>query len=255
MDKRSVVVMDGVSFSYNGHRVIENAQMVVREHDLLAIVGPNGGGKTTLLKIILGLLKPSHGSLTVFDKTPREARPLIGYMPQHAHLDPKFPICVKDVVLMGRLGHSFPLWRYTRKDRTVAERVLRELHLWDHRKTHYSELSGGQRQRVLIARALATEPRLLLLDEPTAGLDSVFGSELFGILKQLTERLTVVMVSHDLSFVSEHVGTVVCVNRKVLVHPTSEITGAVVDELYGAPVKVVRHDLLNSGGLTGCMNS
>jgi zinc transport system ATP-binding protein len=255
MDRRHAIVLEDLSFSYNGHPVIQNASLVVHEREFAAIVGPNGGGKTTLLKLMLGVLSPSHGSVRIFGKPAKEARPLIGYMPQHAHLDPKFPICVLDVVLMGRLGHSWSLWRYTKDDKAVAEKVLRDQHMWEFRKTHFSELSGGQRQRVLIARALATEPEILLLDEPTAGLDCVFESELYSILKDLTEKLTVVMVSHDLSFVSKYVGTVVCVNQKVLIHPTSDVTGEVVGEVYGSSVRLVRHDLHDSGGLTSCMNS
>lgn len=255
MERRPAIVLENVSFSYNRHPVIENASLALHEHQLAAIVGPNGGGKTTLLKLVLGLLTPSSGSVRVLGKPAKEAGPLVGYMPQHAHLDPKFPICVMDVVLMGRIGHSLPFWSYSKTDKAVAERLLRDLHMWEYRKTHFSELSGGQRQRVLIARALAAEPELLLLDEPTAGLDFVFESELSGILVGLSDRLTVVLVSHDLGFVSKYVDAVVCVNRKVLMHPTSEVTGSVVNELYGDSVKMVRHDLLSSGGINSCMNS
>jgi len=255
MERHRAIVLEDVTFSYNKHPVIENASLTLHDHQLAAFVGPNGGGKTTLLKLVLGLLNPSRGSVRVLDKPAREARPLVGYMPQHAHLDPKFPICVIDVVLMGRIGHSLPFWSYSRSDKAVAERLLRDLHMWEYRNTHFSELSGGQRQRVLIARALATEPELLLLDEPTAGLDCAFESELSEILKRLTDRLTVVLVSHDLSFVSKYVNTVVCVNRKVLIHPTTDITGSFVNELYGESVKMVRHDLLSSGGAKSCMNS
>ncbi|MFH1115200.1 MAG: ATP-binding cassette domain-containing protein [Pseudomonadota bacterium] len=255
MERHPAIVLENVSFSYNRHPVIENASLALHEHQLAAIVGPNGGGKTTLLKLVLGLLTPSSGSVRVLGKPAKEAGPLVGYMPQHAHLDPKFPICVMDVVLMGRIGHSLPFWSYSKTDKAVAERLLRDLHMWEYRKTHFSELSGGQRQRVLIARALAAEPELLLLDEPTAGLDFVFESELSGILVGLSDRLTVVLVSHDLGFVSKYVDAVVCVNRKVLMHPTSEVTGTVVNELYGGSVKMVRHDLVGSGGIKSCMNS
>lgn len=255
MERHRAIVLEDVTFSYNKHPVIENASVTLHDRQLAAIVGPNGGGKTTLLKLLLGLLDPSRGSVRVLEKSAKEARPLVGYMPQHAHLDPKFPICVMDVVLMGRIGHSLPIWSYSRADKAVAEGLLHDLHMWEYRNTHFSELSGGQRQRVLIARALATEPKLLLLDEPTAGLDSAFESELSGILKGLTDRLTVVLVSHDLRFVSKYVNTVVCVNRKVLMHPTADITGTVVSDLYGGSMKVVRHDLLSSGGATSCMNS
>ncbi|MDQ7781978.1 MAG: ATP-binding cassette domain-containing protein [Desulfomonilaceae bacterium] len=255
MSGRSAIVLENVSFSYNRHPVIEDASLALHEHQVAAVVGPNGGGKTTLLKLVLGLLTPSRGSVRVLDRSAGEARSLVGYMPQHAHLDPKFPIRVTDVVLMGRIGHSLPFWSYSRLDKAVAERLLRDLHMWEYRNTHFSELSGGQRQRVLIARALATEPELLLLDEPTAGLDFAFEAEFSEMLKRLSEHLTVVLVSHDLGFVAKYVNTVVCVNRKVVVHPTADITGSVVDELYGESMKLVRHDLFSSTGVAPCMNS
>lgn len=255
MENRVVIELEHVSFSYNGHSIIEDANLVLYERKLTALVGPNGGGKTTLLKLILGLLRPNEGSIRILGKPPKEALSDVGYMPQHAHLDPKFPVCVNEVVLMGRIGRSLPIWRYTKNDRLAAEKALKDVDMWDHRSEHFSELSGGQRQRVLIARALASSPQLLLLDEPAAGLDCVVESQLMDLLKGLVENITVLMVSHDLSYVSQHVNSVVCVNRQVLVHPAQELEGAFVNELYGSPMKVVRHDLLGSGGLTGCTNS
>ena len=243
MDRRRAIVFDGVSFAYGARSVIKDAFLVIGEHELTAIVGPNGGGKTTILKLILGLLNPSIGRITVFGQEPKKARSLIGYMPQQAHLDPKFPVSVTDVVLMGRIGHSLSFWRYTRNDKIIVRKALHDVNMWEYRNEHFSELSGGQRQRVLVARALASEPALLLLDEPTSGLDCVEESRLMGLLKELTEELTVVIVSHDLSYVSKHVSSVVCVNKQVLTHPTYDIEGAFIHNLYGDSVKVVRHDL------------
>ncbi|MEW6347738.1 MAG: ABC transporter ATP-binding protein [Thermodesulfobacteriota bacterium] len=249
------IEIENLTFSYDGHPIVKDVNLKINEHEFVAIVGPNGGGKTTLLKLLLGLLQPSAGSIRIFGKRPTEARHQIGYMPQHAHLDPQFPVTVMDVVLMGRIGNSRWVSTYSGQDRQAAERCLKELHMWEFRNAHFSAISGGQRQRVLIARALVSEPRLLLLDEPTAGLDLAVESLFLDLLKGLAENLTVVMVSHDLGFVSRYVHTVVCVRRNVVVHPTSEITGDVIDHMYGSPMRIVRHDRGIAGDIHECLNS
>lgn len=242
-------------FSYDGFWVLKEVNLTVMVHDFVSIVGPNGGGKTTLLKLMLGLLQPTRGAVEIFGKTPFEARPKIGYMPQHAHLDPQFPIKVWDVVSMARLGESGVLRGYRSEDLQAVEEAMKKMQVWELADKHFSSLSGGQRQRVLIARALACQPQLLLLDEPTAGLDISVETEFYDLLKHVTQDLTVCMVSHDLGFVARLVSKVVCVKGKVVVHPTSEITGEIINEIYGAPMKMVRHDLNHSGACVGCSNS
>jgi zinc transport system ATP-binding protein len=232
------VRFDGVSFAYDGEPVIRNANLVIAERDFVSIVGPNGGGKTTLLKLILGLLAPREGTVRVFGQTPEKARARIGYTPQRADLDPQFPVNVLDVTLMGRLGKGRPVGRYSAQDRSVARACLAEVGLEPYCRRSLSLLSGGQRQRVLIARALASEPDLLLLDEPTANLDVGVQDDFYALLRQLSERLTVILVSHDVGFVSQFVRTVVCVNRHVCVHPTGEQ----IVELYGRHIRMVKHD-------------
>jgi zinc transport system ATP-binding protein len=250
------ISIDDLWFSYDGHDVLESVSLKVMPREFTCMVGPNGGGKTTLLKLILGLLRPGRGVVSVLGMSPVEARPKIGYVPQHAHLDPQFPISVSDVVLMARLGNSgFRFASYRKEDLDAAETAMRKLQVHDLRHRHFSSLSGGQRQRVLIARALACRPEILLLDEPTAGLDLSVEIDFFGLLRNVTESMTVVMVSHDLGFVSRFVSKVVCVRGKVVVHPTSEITGEIINQIYGAPMKMVRHDLTNSGVCSGCNNS
>jgi zinc transport system ATP-binding protein len=238
-------------FSYDGHPVLEDVNLSIPQGDFVSVVGPNGGGKTTLLKLMLGLLRPSRGEVRVFGATPEEARHRIGYMPQYTQLDPQFPATVMDVALMGRLGHGRPFGRYSRKDKEIVTEALDQVGLSDLHKKAFSSISGGQRQRLFIARAMACEPDLLLLDEPTANLDMVMEGDLYELLQALNKRLTVVMVSHDLGFVSEVVKSVVCVKRKVLMHPTAEITGEVINEIYGSPMRIVRH---NSEGACGCHN-
>lgn len=251
----TVIAMEDVWFGYDGQFVLQKVNLTVREQELVSFVGPNGGGKTTLLKLILGLLHPSRGTVRIFGRRPEDARPLMGYMPQHADLDPRFPVSVMDVVLMGRLGHTRSFGPYRKADRIAAEEALRKLQVWDLRRSHFSALSGGQRQRVLIARALAPNPRLLLLDEPTAGLDVAIEGEFYELIRSFARTMTVVLVSHDLGFVSQLVHKVVCVKRSVVTHPTSEITGEIISRVYGSEMKMVRHDRINEGDIVKCITS
>ena len=228
-----------VSFSYGDTLVLRGVNLVVEPRDFVCVAGPNGGGKTTLLKLILGLIQPQSGKVTVLGRRPERARRRIGYMPQHVQLDPAFPATVADVVLMGRLGVGLGLGPYRRSDMKVALQALDEVGLADARNRPLAALSGGQRRRVLIARALACEPEILLLDEPNAHLDPAVQENLHEILRDLNQRHTVVMVSHDLGFVSMHFKTVVCVNQDVHVHPAAELTTKRVADLYGRQVRLV----------------
>ena len=236
-----VVALENVCFAYNGTPVLENVTLSVPKGKMMSIVGPNGGGKTTLVKLILGLLRPNSGQLHVFGTTPQAVRHRIGYMPQHAQYDPQFPVTVRDVVLMGRLERHWG-GRYSRADKDAADDALGEVDLSNLGTRPFDALSGGQRQRVLIARALACNPDFLLLDEPTASVDAVIESRFYEILRKLNRRMTILLVSHDLGFVSDLVSHVICVNRQVVIHPTREITGKVIQDIYGADLRLVRHD-------------
>lgn len=239
---RAVIEIDDLSFSYDGSAVLSHVQLTVFERDFVCMVGPNGGGKTTLLRLILGLLEPQQGTVRVFGRPPREVRHRIGYMPQHAQLDPQFPATVMDVVLMGRLGPGRGWGRVRRADREAAERALSEVGLLELRGRPFAQLSGGQRQRLLIARALACEPELLLLDEPTSNLDILVQGDFHELLAELNRRLTIVLVSHDIGFVSRFVRSVVCVNREVRVHPVDGLSAEAVSQLYGREMQTVHHD-------------
>lgn len=242
MDRDPVVRLEHVTFSYDGHPVLTDVDLTVEERDFLTVVGPNGGGKTTLLKLMLGLVHPTRGSVRVFGRHPEEARPAIGYMPQHSLADSSFPVRVMDVVLMGRLGRGKGFGAYTTEDKEAAVEAGREAEICDLLSRPFAELSGGQRQRTLIARALASKPDLLLLDEPTANLDVMMEKDLYELLRRLNERLTIIHVSHDLGFVADFAKTVACVKQTVAVHPTSEVTGDLISEIYGRDVRMVRHD-------------
>ncbi|MCK9197347.1 MAG: ABC transporter ATP-binding protein [Syntrophales bacterium] len=242
MDRNQIVKFKNVCFAYDGAPVLDDVSFTIQERTFISIVGPNAGGKTTLLKLMLGLLKPSRGTIEIFGQNPEKARPRIGYMPQYVQFDPNFPVSVLDVVLMGRLGHGVRFGPYRKADKEIALEALHKLEMDKARHRPFMALSGGQRQRVLIARALTAEPELLLLDEPTSNVDMAVETELFELLNTMSETITVVVVSHDLGFVSQYVQSVVCVNRRVMMHPTTAVTGEVISALYGADVRMVRHD-------------
>lgn len=246
------IFVEDLWFSYGSNPILEDVNITIPQGDFVSIVGPNGGGKTTLLKLMLGLLKPSRGLARIFGETPEQARRRIGYMPQHSQLDPDFPATVMDVALMGRLGHGRIFGPYSKRDKEIVANVLEQVGLRNFRKKSFAAISGGQRQRLFIARALACEPDILLLDEPTANLDVVMEGDLYELLQTLNNRLTIVMVSHDLGFVSRIVKSVICVKRKVLMHPTSEVTGAIINEIYGSPMRMIRH---NGERDCNCQNS
>lgn len=233
--------MDNVSFSYGNLPVIENVTFSVPQYELMTVIGPNGGGKTTLLKLILGLLQPSRGKISVLNKSISAARSKIGYMPQHIDFDSKFPISTIEVVMMG-LSETRTFGWYGAKEKVEASQALREAGLTGLEKVPFSDLSGGQRQRVLMARAIVSSPEILLLDEPTSNIDAETEERFRDILLRLNKRMTILMVSHDLGFVSDFVKTVICVNRKVFLHPTHELTGDMIHGVYKDDMRAVRHD-------------
>jgi zinc transport system ATP-binding protein len=242
-----VVCLKQVSFSYDTTPVIEMADLDIYPGEFACMVGPNGGGKSTLLRLILGLLRPGSGEVHVFGEAPVRVRYRIGYTPQHIRFDPLFPVTVQDVVLMGRLEHCFA-GAYSKKDRDAAHEALESVDLVELRQRPFAALSGGQRQRTLIARALAGAPELLLLDEPLANIDAAAGQKLIELLKELHRQITILMVSHDLHFVTSMVSSVICVNRKVQVHPTSDMSAEIFEELYGADIRLIRHEHRRPGG-------
>ncbi|MDD5697922.1 MAG: ATP-binding cassette domain-containing protein [Victivallaceae bacterium] len=242
MKKNNIIEIRDLDFSYeNNLPVLEKVNLTFRELESACIVGPNGGGKSTLLYLLLGLLKPVRGRITVFGGTPAEARRYIGYMPQYIHLDHEFPVCVSEVVMMGRLRRGF--WgRYSRQDRAAAQEAMAEMAVEHLARRPFADLSGGQRQRVLIARALTCNPKLLLLGEPTANIDPGMQEQFYETLYRLNQRMSILTVSHDLGFVSNRIDSVICVNRTVQVHPTNELNGNLITDIYGYDVSLIRHD-------------
>jgi len=229
---------------YDHETVLEDINLTIRENDFIGLIGPNGGGKTTLLKIILGLLPPKKGSVHVMGQPPQRGRQHIGYVPQFAIFDSDFPISVYDVVKMGRLSGKRVFKRLTDKDDDIVEEKLAWIDLLDYKNRGIRELSGGQRQRVYIARALATEPEVLLLDEPTISIDFESRTKIYELLHNINQQgVTILLVSHDLNVISSYVKTIGCLNRNFHYHGKKEITEEMLKAGYNCPVDLIAHGL------------
>ncbi len=233
--------VEHLSVRGRGQTILEDISFELEEGGFLGLIGPNGAGKTVLLKSLLGLIRPSTGTVRIFGKPPGQARGLVSYVPQYASFEARFPIHVREVVLMGRLTHHRLGQPFSAEDRAIAEEALARLEISDLADRPIGELSGGQAQRALIARALAAQPKLLLLDEPTASLDSRIGKDVYQILSECAEQMTIILVSHDVGVISSYVKTIACLNRTLHYHHSKEISGEVLAEVYGCPVDLIAH--------------
>lgn len=238
---RTIVKLEDVWVHFDGVPVLEEVNLSINQHDFLGIIGPNGGGKTTLLKVILGLLKPSRGKVTVLGHTAEEGRKFVGYVPQYSLFDHEFPVSVRGVVLMGRLGHKKPFRGYSEADKKLAHDSLETVEMLDFKDAQIGKLSGGQQQRVFIARALVAEPKLLLLDEPMASVDSPMQTEFYELFEKLRPRMAIVLVSHDISAVSIYMDKIACLNRRLFYHNSKEITAEDLEATYQCPVEIIAH--------------
>ena len=242
-DRREVILLEDVWFQYDGVPVLEGINLSVREQDFIGIIGPNGGGKTTLLSIMLGLMEPSRGCVSILGRAPRAARRFVGYVPQYTEFDHAFPISVWDVAMMGRLGRRGLLRRYSEEDKLAVEDILRQVDMLGYRDRQIGRLSGGERQRVYVARALASDPKILLLDEPTASVDTRVVGSIYELLRELNRQVTIILVSHDIGVVSSYVKTVACLNTRLIYHESKEITPDMLEAAYHCPIELIAHGL------------
>lgn len=217
-----IIEIENLSFAYEKELVLENINLSVEEKDFLAIIGPNGGGKSTLLKLILGIEKAKKGTIEVLGKKPKQSLNKIGYVPQNTNVNTDFPIKVIEVVMMGHVGGKRPLFGYGSHEKNCAMGVLEKVGMDAYANSKIGSLSGGQRQRVMIARALCAHPQILILDEPTSSIDISGQREIYELLKVLNEQITVIVVSHDISVILEYASCAAYINKKLSYHDISD---------------------------------
>jgi len=208
------VEVNNLYFRYEKEWILENVNFLLNDKEFMAVIGPNGGGKTTLIKLILGLLKPNKGNIKIYGKLPKESRKIIGYVPQHTNFSLDLPITVFDIVLQGRLkkGKFF----YSKTDKEKAKEILNQLNIYEFKNKRIKELSGGQRQKVLIARALVSEPKLLIMDEPTSAIDPNGQTEILDLIESF--KITRIIVSHDIKILLRNVDKIAYIHKKAIIH-------------------------------------
>lgn len=236
-----VIDIDNVSFNYGAVPVLENVSLKIYEDEFIGIIGPNASGKSTLLKLILGLLEPDKGSIKKTNHDCQHHRSHIGYVSQHVSFSRDFPVTVEEVVMMGHISSASRFFKFNKDELASSMQAMQALEIENIAKRQIGSLSGGQLQRVLIARALVCKPDILILDEPTSNVDMRAEEDIFALLKKYSEHMTIIVVSHDIAFISGYVDRVACLNRTLVCHDTESISGKMIEELYDAPVKMIRH--------------
>ena len=233
--EQPIVQIRNLDAAYQGNKVLSDVSLTIMEHDFIGIIGPNGGGKTTLLKVLMGLLKPLKGSIEYsIDRSE------IGYLPQGNQVDERFPITVREVVASG-LNNGIRLGQRTRANKQhQLESILEKVGMIPLQSRPIGELSGGELQRTLLARAIVSSPRLLVLDEPDTHVDNRFEMELYGLLRDLNKTITILLVSHDIGTISPYIKTIACVNRDLHYHVSNEISEEQL-KVYNCPIEIITH--------------
>ncbi len=236
------VHIDDLSIYYGQLPAISGICLDVTDGEYLGIIGPNGGGKSTLLKAILGLVPIFSGTVQIYGNNPGKNGKTVGYVPQLTSLDKRFPITLLEVVLTGIIKPGlFPFFRFTNRDKEMAQELLEKVGIENLANRQIAELSGGEFQKMLIARALAVSPKLLLLDEPTASVDAASRNQIYGLLADLNKNMTIILVTHDLLAISSQVHRLACLNNHLVYHGEPELTDSIVHALYGCPVDLIAH--------------
>jgi zinc transport system ATP-binding protein len=240
MSLKAVEIND-LSVKYNEQLVLKNINFTIGEKDFVAIIGPNGGGKSTLLKIILGILTPNSGEVKVFGESPKKARKFMGYLPQNLKFDHDFPINVFETVLTGRYHGLFK--GYTKEDDIAVLQALKDVEMDKFKDRQISKLSGGQMQRVFIARAIVREPKLLIMDEPMASIDPEMQHSFYKLMSRLKNKMSIILVSHDVGAVSTHVDKIACLNQELFYHGPVENAADGLEEIYHCPIELISHGI------------
>jgi zinc transport system ATP-binding protein len=229
-----------LTVGYDDNIILTDVSLTIHDSDFIGVIGPNGGGKTTLLKAILGLLTPVRGEVVFHECMTEGNRHRIGYLPQINNIDRKFPISVSEVVKSGLMSKKKIIRQYDKDDLKFAGELMNQMGIYEIRNKAIGELSGGQIQRALLCRALVNRPKLLVLDEPNTYVDNRFEKELYEKLRKLNYEIAILLVSHDLGTISTYVKSIACVNHSLHYHPGNKITPELM-EAYECPIQIITH--------------
>lgn len=237
----SIIKIENLSAGYDRKTVLHDINLEISEKDFLGIIGPNGGGKTTLMKVILGLLKPSEGKITFYDNGMPVEQLEIGYLPQYNSIDKKFPISVYEVILSGLNRQKSLFSRFTKEHHERVKETISMMGLEGMENKPIGQLSGGQMQRALLGRAIVSNPKAIILDEPNTYIDKRFEARLYSLLEEINKQRAVILVSHDIGTVLQTVKSIACVNGTLDYHPQSEVSAEWIEEKLQCPIELLGH--------------
>ena len=238
---KPLVNLENVDAGYNGKKILRSVNLKINPHDFIGIIGPNGGGKTTLLKVIIGLIIPYTGKVSYsFSEKNEDFRKFIGYLPQQSNIDRTFPISVREIILSGLISGKSFFKKYSKDDFNQADKIMERIGLSNISNKPVGDLSGGQLQRVFLGRALISSPKLLILDEPDTYVDNRFEHELYENLIELNKEIAILLVSHDIGTISSYIKTIACVNTELHYHESNKISSEQL-KVYNCPIDIITH--------------
>lgn len=241
MNQHPIIQLEKVYAAYDGKTVLENIDLTVYEHDFLGVIGPNGGGKTTLMKVMLGLLPAVSGKIRFFQEGKEVPEISMGYLPQYSSIDKKFPISVYEVVLSGLNRQKSLFHAFTKEQHRKVEEIIVRMGLEGLEKRAIGQLSGGQLQRALLGRALVSDPQIVILDEPNTYIDKRFEAKLYSLLEEINRECAIILVSHDIGTVLQNVKSIACINGTLDYHPDTEVPAEWLEEHFGCPIELLGH--------------